>query len=117
QFIEKRFGVTIPAISPWHRAVSSDLTSAFDFETPNDPKFPVMPDTSEFEKMDAVSKELPKAAAPAQPSELFQEKGTRLSRALPYRLHCTPKYLKSNNQVQLVFENKGQKGAVYHVYN
>src|SRR5690606_7844963 len=31
QFIEKRFGVTIPAISPWHRAVCSDLLSAFDF--------------------------------------------------------------------------------------
>ena len=46
QFIEKRFGVNIPAISPWHRAVSSDLTSAFDFVTFNDPKFPKMPDTS-----------------------------------------------------------------------
>ena len=37
QFLEKRFGVTIPAISPWHRAVCGDLTSAFDFVSPNDP--------------------------------------------------------------------------------
>ncbi|RQP14310.1 MAG: phospholipase C, phosphocholine-specific [Parapedobacter sp.] len=117
QFIEKRFGVTIPAISPWHRAVSSDLTSAFDFVTPNDPKLPVMPDTAGFEKIDAASKELPKATAPAQPAQLYQERGTRLSRALPYRLHCTLKYLKDKNLVQLVFKNKGNKGAVYHVYD
>src|SRR5690606_22500196 len=88
QFIEKCFGVTIPAISPWHRAVSSDLTSAFDFVTPNDPKFPKMPDTSDYQVRDEASKQLPKAVAPAEPSALYQEKGTRFSRALPYRLHC-----------------------------
>ncbi|MFB2120945.1 phosphocholine-specific phospholipase C [Parapedobacter sp. 2B3] len=117
QFIEKRFGVTVPAISPWHRAVSSDLTSAFDFVTPNDPKFPVMPDTSGFEAIDAASKTLPKAVAPEKPSQLYQEKGTRLSRALPYALHCTLHYLREERQVRLVFENKGAKGAVYHVYD
>lgn len=117
QFIEKRFGVTIPAITPWHRAVSSDLTSAFDFVHPNDPKFPQMPDTSAFEEKDAASKKLPGAAAPEQPSKLFQEKGSRFSRPLPYRLHCTLKHLKAGNRVQLLFENKGDKGAVYHVYN
>jgi len=117
QFIEKRFGVTVPAISPWHRAVSSDLTSAFDFVTPNDPKLPVMPDTSGFEEIDAASKALPKATAPEEPGRLFQEQGTRPSRALPYRLHCTLNYLKSQRQVQLAFDNKGDKGAVYHVYD
>lgn len=117
QFIEKRFGVTIPAISPWHRAVSGDLTSAFDFVTPNDPKFPSMPETSQYEELDAASQELPKVTAPAQPSRLYQEKGSRPSRALPYRLHCKMNYLKPSQQVQLVFDNKGDKGAVYHVYN
>lgn len=117
QFIEKRFGVTVPAISPWHRAVSSDLTSAFDFVTPNDPKFPNLPDTSGFEAIDAASKALPKAAAPEEPSELYQEKGTRLSRALPYSLHCTLNYLREDDKVRLVFENKGSKGGVYHVYD
>ncbi|MEC3878369.1 phosphocholine-specific phospholipase C [Parapedobacter sp. 10938] len=117
QFIEKRFGVTVPAISPWHRAVSSDLTSAFDFVTPNDPKFPRMPETSEFEATDAASKALPKATAPKEPSQLYQEKGTRLSRALPYVLHCRLQYMREHHQVGLVFENKGVKGAVYHVYD
>src|SRR6202034_2080547 len=40
QFLEKRFSVQIPAISPWHRAVCGDLTTAFDFVHPNDPVFP-----------------------------------------------------------------------------
>src|SRR3546814_12106752 len=68
QFIEKRFGLTIPAITPWHRAVSSDLTSAFDFVTPNDPVLPLMPDTSDHAQRDAASKQLPNAVAPETPS-------------------------------------------------
>ncbi|MGN6492664.1 MAG: phosphocholine-specific phospholipase C [Agriterribacter sp.] len=117
QFIEKRFGVEVPAISPWHRAVSSDLTSAFDFETPNDPVFPTKPDTSQYQLREEHSKKLPKAVAPEQPSTLYQEKGSRFSRALSYRLHCNMQYLKDKKQVQLVFKNEGNKGAVYHVYD
>lgn len=117
QFIEKRFGITIPAISPWHRAVSSDLTSAFDFLTPNDSKFPKLPDTSDHEVRDEASRRLPKAVAPEMPSPLYQEKGTIFSRALPYRLHCKLQALRNENKIKLVFENKGEAGAVYHVYN
>lgn len=117
QFIEKRFGVTIPAISPWHRAVCSDLTAAFDFETPNDPVFPTMPDTSQYELKEAASKILPKAVAPEVPTPLYQEKGVRFSRALPYSLNCMMQYLKNQQQVQLLFSNDGSKGAVYHVYD
>ncbi|UBM58278.1 phospholipase C, phosphocholine-specific [Marinilongibacter aquaticus] len=116
QFLEKRFGLTIPGISAWHRAVSSDLTSAFNFVTPNDPQMPSMPDTSDFAEMDAASKKLPKAVAPEEPAQLFQEKGSRPSRALPYRLYCTP-YQETDRSIRLVFENKGEKGAVYHVYD
>lgn len=34
-FLEKRFGVKEPNISPYRRAVCGDLTSAFNFKTPN----------------------------------------------------------------------------------
>ncbi len=37
KFIEKRFGVHCPNITPWRRAVSSDLTSFFNFANPNGP--------------------------------------------------------------------------------
>ena len=117
QFIEKRFGVTIPAISPWHRAVSSDLVSAFDFVTPNDPLFPVMPETANYPALDAASKLLPLAAAPANPMPLYQEKGTRYSRPLPYRLNVNIKRLENDDKINLVFENQGKAGAVYHVYD
>lgn len=117
QFIEKRFGVTIPAISAWHRAVSSDLTAAFDFVNPNDPKFPAMPETSRHAEKDAASQKLPEVTAPAEPSKLYQEKGSRPSRALPYRLECRMNFLTEGDQVQLVFDNRGDKGAVYHVYD
>lgn len=117
QFIEKRFGVTIPAISPWHRAVCSDLTSAFDFKTPNDPAFPPMPDTGDHEALDAASKLLPKAVAPDTPSPLYQEKGTRYSRALPYCLYTHLALLQPEQKIRLLFDNKGALGAVYHVYD
>ena len=117
QFIEKRFGVTIPAISPWHRAISSDLVSAFDFQTPNDPVFPPMPETADHASLDAASKQLPLATAPSTPSPLYQEKGTRFSRALPYRLKVHLRKLNHENKISLVFENNGKSGVVYHVYD
>ncbi|HRO46897.1 phosphocholine-specific phospholipase C [Agriterribacter sp.] len=117
QFIEKRFGVTIPAISPWHRAVCSDLLSAFDFETPNDPVFPPMPETANHAALDEASKLLPKAVAPETPSPLYQEKGTRYSRALPYRLYTHLQLLQQEQKIRLLFENDGKAGAVYHVYD
>jgi len=115
QFIEKRFNVVIPAISPWHRAVSSDLTEAFDFVTPNDPDFPPLPDTSGYAAIDEASRAKPTAAPPEKPAALYQEKGARISRALPYRLHCT--LSRGQEHVGLCFENQGTKGAVYHVYD
>ena len=34
RFVEQRFGVAEPNITPWRRAVAGDLTSVFDFKTP-----------------------------------------------------------------------------------
>ncbi len=117
QFIEKCFGVTVPAISPWHRAVSSDLMSAFDFKTPNDPVFPQMPETSNYAALDEASKQLPDAAAPSTPSPLYQERGTRFSRAIPYRLNVQFKKSANETKIDLIFKNNGKAGVVYHVYD
>jgi len=35
RFMEQRFRVMEPNISPWRRSVCGDLTSAFDFDNPN----------------------------------------------------------------------------------
>ncbi|GGW36091.1 phosphocholine-specific phospholipase C [Arenibacter certesii] len=117
QFLEKRFGIEIPAISPWHRSICSDLVSAFDFVKPNDPVFPALPETANFATLDAASKKLPIAAPPPVPSPLYQERGTRYSRALPYRLNVRLNKLLKSQEIKLVFENEGDAGVVYHVYD
>jgi len=35
KFLEQRFGIEIPTISPWRRAVTGDLTHAFNFASPD----------------------------------------------------------------------------------
>src|SRR6202000_1944081 len=47
QFIEKRFGVVEANISPWRRAVAGDLTSAFNFNNPNESRVR-LPSTDSF---------------------------------------------------------------------
>ncbi|WP_313624314.1 phosphocholine-specific phospholipase C [Achromobacter sp.] len=119
RFLEQRFGITVDAISPWHRAVCGDLTSCFDFVSPNDASVPKLPDTSNFAAINAAQNLLPTTSitqAPATPQPLFQEPGTRLSRALPYELHTSAR-IGQNGAVELLFSNTGNVGAVFHVYD
>lgn len=119
-FLEKRFGIAVEAISPWHRAVCGDLTSCFDFVSPNDPVVPTLPDTSGYPAVNAAQKLLANTAAvtrsPAMPQPLYQESGTRISRALPYELHTSAR-IETHGLVSLAFANSGAQGAVFHVYD
>jgi phospholipase C len=115
-FLEKRFGITVESISPWHRAVCGDLTSAFNFVTPNDPTWPILPDVTNFAAVEAQQKMLPSPVPPAIPQPLFQEPGTRFSRALPYELHTSAR-VEPGAMLSLLFSNTGQQGAVFHVYD
>jgi phospholipase C len=115
QFLEKRFGITIPAISPWHRAVCGDLTSAFDFVNPNGETFPKLPDVRGAAATIAAITKLPAPAPPKAPEKLFQETGLRRSRALPYELHVRARIEPA--KLVLIFHNSGDAGAVFHVYD
>jgi phospholipase C len=115
-FLEQRFDIKVHAVSRWHREVCGDLTTCFDFESPNDPVFPKLPDTSDYQAVLAAQSHLPVAAPPATPEPLFQEKGTRFSRALPYELH-TNAHIEDSGVVKLTFSNTGKQGAVFHVYD
>ena len=115
QFLEKRFGITIPAISPWHRAVCGDMTSAFDFVSPNDPTVPTLPDSRGSETLVAMAARLPKPVPPHVPQSLFQERGARPSRALPYLLEADAAAMRED--IALTFRNRGGAGAVFHVYD
>jgi phospholipase C len=114
-FLEKRFGVTVGSISPWHRAICGDLTSAFDFETPNDEAFPSLPNMSNYAAIDAAQAKLPSPTAPSTAEPLYQELGTRPSRALPYVSTLT--LATSPSKASLQFSNDGTQGVVFHVYD
>ncbi|AMK17086.1 MULTISPECIES: phosphocholine-specific phospholipase C [Sphingobium] len=115
QFLEKRFGVTIPGISPWHRAVCGDLTSCFDFSQNGDSGFPTLPDVSAASAILADHMTRPKALPPRAPQDMYQEAGIRRSRALPYILHVDAVAMK--DALVLTFANEGRAGAVFHVYD
>lgn len=116
RFLEARFGVAEPNITPWRRAVAGDLTSCFDFKTPNARPFAqALPKTAETAARAAALPGRTKPPTPATPSAPTQATGTRPSRALPYALDviatARPEGLK------LTFRNTGTAGAVFHVYD
>jgi phospholipase C len=114
-FLEKWLGITVPAVSNWHRSVLSDLTSFFNFATPND-AFPTLPDMSDYAASDAASEELPAVVPPSTQALPTQELGLALSRGLPYALVTTGSTSVSG-LVTLNFINNGTRGAVFHVFD
>ncbi|WP_284922729.1 phosphocholine-specific phospholipase C [Acinetobacter baumannii] len=120
QFLEKRFDVQEPNISPYRRAVCGDLTTAFNFKTPN--LLPVAELDGKKTKAEAdairVAQELlPQVSVPSQQQFPQQEIGIRPSRALPYILHTSAKVDATQKTVKLMFSNTGKQAAVFHVYN
>ncbi|ABB06573.1 phosphocholine-specific phospholipase C [Burkholderia lata] len=121
RFIEQRFGVQEPNISPWRRTVCGDLTSAFNFKNPNgNPTTSFPAPTKAAADAQHVQQSLQGAVPvpsvstqqmPAQPA------GTRPSRALPYELHTSASADVSGGLVWLTFSNTGTAGAVFHVYD
>jgi phospholipase C len=115
QFIERRFGVALPAISPWHRAVCGDLTSCFDFEAIDRRPPPRLPAPRNATALIPAVERLPPPRPPEAPEPLFQEGGVRLSRALPYELEVDGR--DGAGELTLSFRNTGRAGAVFHVYD
>ncbi|MFE9764086.1 phosphocholine-specific phospholipase C [Streptomyces sp. NPDC005808] len=83
QFMERRFGVHEPNISPWRRAISGDLSSAFDF-TGKDTKPVALPDTDGYEPPDNDRHPDYVPTPPANPVLPKQERGSRPARPLKY---------------------------------
>ncbi|AOR30792.1 phospholipase C, phosphocholine-specific [Streptomyces fodineus] len=83
RFIERRFGVHEPNVSPWRRAVTGDLTSAFDFSR-KDTKPVALPSTTGYEPPDHNRHPDYVPKPPANPSLPKQERGSRPTRPLKY---------------------------------
>ncbi|QSI29085.1 phospholipase C, phosphocholine-specific [Variovorax sp. RKNM96] len=120
RFIEACFGVKEPNIAPYRRAVCGDLTSAFNFATPNTEILPTLAghrtQTQANDLRDAQDK-LDPVPLPTDPKPPQQDLGTRPSRALPYELHVSARNDAISGKVQLLFSNTGKAAAVFHVYD
>lgn len=120
QFLEARFGVQEPNISPYRRAVCGDLTSAFNFKTPNNSQLPVLAGQKSKLEADTIRKaqeQQSQVSLPTQQQRPTQQLGIRPSRALPYILHCSALVDSTQQQLKLMFSNTGHAAAVFHVYN
>ncbi len=113
RFLEARFGVFEPNITTWRRAISGDLTSAFDFRNPNNAPITV-PSTAGLTAKATATAGLPGIQPPAEQSMAVQEPGARLLRPAPYELFVHAS--QSAGNVQLSFVNKGKTAVVFHTY-
>ncbi|WP_115717369.1 phosphocholine-specific phospholipase C [Gallaecimonas mangrovi] len=114
RFLEQRFGVGEPNISPWRRAVAGDLTSALDFAG-KDPVWPTLPNTEHY--IGAVDKaaKLPAPSLPPTAKMPRQESGQRPARALPYAFDA--KLAIDAGQLQLSLENHSAVAVALNAYD
>jgi phospholipase C len=119
RFIEKRFGVHEPNISPWRRAVVGDLTSMFNFANPNrgHVKLPstvgFLPSVAELGG-GSVNDFIPTLGT-VTVGVPQQEQGVRPARALPYELNVHAAVDTSHTSVVLTFLNTGRATVVFQV--
>ncbi|MDQ0994091.1 phosphocholine-specific phospholipase C [Streptomyces sp. V3I7] len=83
RFMERRFGVHEPNISPWRRAICGDLTAAFDFSG-QDTAPAALPDTEGYRPPDHDRHPDYVPTPPANPVMPRQERGSRPTRPLKY---------------------------------
>jgi phospholipase C len=107
RFIEARFGVAEPNITPWRRAVCGDLTSAFDFQSASD-QVPALPSTASYKPTGAGSPTY-YPTPPASGSVPVQEPGVRPSRRLGYRFGVA--FDPDPQQLNLAVKNYGWLGV------
>jgi phospholipase C len=120
RFLEARFADHRPDlietnITPWRRAVVGDLTSAFDFKTPNASRRIGLPNTDAFKPEDLVRHPDEVPVPPAIEALPAQEKGVRPARALPYALHAHSAVQSMDGSFWIQFRNMGRQAAVFQV--
>ncbi|HEY6514754.1 MAG TPA: phospholipase C, phosphocholine-specific [Steroidobacteraceae bacterium] len=115
RFLEARFGVREPNISPWRRAVCGDLTAAFDFGSYSSPMV-TLPSTSGYPDLLHQQAKLPPPNVPErQAIEITpQERGVRPARALPYALELS--LAAAGGGVRLQFDNRSTAGVCCTAY-
>jgi len=107
RFLETRFGIAEPNISPWRRAVTGDLTSVFDFSRSQ--TSPALPADDGIARADRQRKQ----PAPKRHDESLprQEPGQRPARPLPYDFDVSGRPVV--NGFALNFVNRGRAGVAF----
>ena len=115
RFLETRFGVMEPNISPWRRSVSGDLTSVFEFGHPD--RSPPIGRPGAAGLMSAVDSAaaLRRPALPRVQTPALQEAGDRPARALPYRLEVNGAV--RDGGLELSLHNDGSVGACFSAWS
>ena len=119
RFLEERFAKGRPDliesnITPWRRAVSGDLTNAFDFKKPNLLRRLMLPSTVD-DKPEVLERQPDEVPVPPTNQSLpRQERGVKRARALPYELHVNGSVAASGS-FRLNFRNTGDQAAVFQV--
>ncbi|POX45199.1 phospholipase C, phosphocholine-specific [Streptomyces sp. Ru71] len=114
RFMENRFGVREPNISPWRRAVCGDLTSAFDFSRKD--TTPVsLPDTAGYEPPDRERHPDYKPTPPAKGVLPKQERGLRPTRPLKYAPAVDGSVDAAGGKFTLTFASGAAAGAAFLV--
>jgi phospholipase C len=111
QFMEARFGVREPNISPWRRAVCGDLTTAFDFSR-SAAAVPALPNTDPDQPKDHDRHPDYRPKPPAKPALPTQEPGLRRARPLPYDLTADARV---DSGLRIDFASHGAAGAHFLV--
>ena len=119
KFIEKRYadehpGIVETNIQPWRRAITGDLSTAFDFRTPNAAP-PKLLDVSQYMPVDKTNKPDRALTVPASQALPQQKRGVRPSRALPYELHADATLDTSTGTLSIAMSNTGAATAAFQV--
>ncbi|MFD4623624.1 phosphocholine-specific phospholipase C [Streptomyces sp. NPDC058475] len=114
RFMERRFGVHEPNISPWRRAISGDLTAAFDFAH-QDTKPVALPDTDGYQPPDHNRHPDYVPTPPANPVLPKQERGSRPARPLTYAPLVDGSADTAAGKFTLTFGSGAKAGAAFLV--
>jgi phospholipase C len=116
RFIEARFGVREENISDWRRAVCGDLTSAFDFRTPNQERRGLnLPSTADAKARIEISAAAASLTIPAVQTPTHQPGRQRRYRPLPYQLSADLMLI--DGRPELLLDNRGSAGAVFQLFD
>ncbi|MEU3686850.1 phosphocholine-specific phospholipase C [Streptomyces narbonensis] len=108
RFLEKLTGIAEPNITPWRRAVTGDLTSAFDFkrgrrQPPVEQPGPIPPFTGRWRPQPPAVQRMP-----------VQEPGARPARPLPYQPDASATV--APGAVTVALRNTGRASAHFALY-